>query len=118
MEALIGNTGGVQVAAGLPVFPAEVAALSDVGSARSTVGFIGAKQVSKVAEMLLRAYPFGGGIVFQWAMKAAGSMTRVLAGEKPSAAIGADLENACCGRRAKMGKFHRLPGRWFGGLID
>ena len=80
MEALIDNTGGIQVAAGLFVLPAKVTALPDIGPAVAAARFAGtaleavvvrvtrfvdAEQVAKIAEMPLRPGAFGGGIVFQ-----------------------------------------------------
>jgi len=124
---------GVQVAAGFLVFPAEVAAFPDIGPAVAAAGFAGAaletvvvgvarfvdaEQLAKIAEILLRAGPFGGGVVFPVGDKGFGGHGSARVWQRRSVAMPMGLGNACCGRRAKMSQFQRLPGRRFGGLID
>ncbi len=88
--------GGVEVPSWLLVLPAEVAAFPDVGPAIAATGFAGAaleavvlgvtrffdtEQITEVTEMLLRPGPFGGGIVFQWAMNCSGVMAEAVLGK-------------------------------------
>ncbi len=81
LQGVVGELleGGVQVTAGLLVFPAEVAALPDIGPAVAATGLLGAafeavifrvtrlgdaEQVAKVVKVGLRPAPFGELVVF------------------------------------------------------
>ncbi len=110
LQGVVGELleGGVEVAAGFLVLPAEAAALPDVGPAVAAAGLAGAaleavvvrvarlgdaEQVAEVVEMGLRAGPLGERVVFPEGDELFRGHGAARAGENRSVAMRVELRN-------------------------
>jgi hypothetical protein len=122
LQGVVGELleGGVQVAAGFLVFPAEVAALPDIGPAVAAAGLFGAaleavvvgvarfgdaEQVAEVVEMGLAPARSVSGLFFQVAMNCSGVMARRAAGKGCSVAMPMELGKWRAAAKGRQGGF-------------